>query len=268
MTDTKFTVFTKPWRSHSLEHLGELVARLGFWGVELPIRPGFQVEPEYVTAQLPNAVRILGKSGVTIHSVSPPMRATITPELVNACADSDVGIIRICVGVPKGTGYFQRIAEVQKEFHALLPVLEKSGVAIGVQNHNGHDLSHAMGLRELLNPFDPRQICAVWDPAHTALSGEIPEHAAEIIWPHLRMVNLKNAYWRRLNGPESPAAKYGVHWTSGRQGLAPWREIVEIVRARGYNAPVCLPAEYSDETDLERLISDDLEFAQSLFDVV
>ncbi|NDB73175.1 MAG: sugar phosphate isomerase/epimerase, partial [Proteobacteria bacterium] len=31
---------------------------------------------------------------------------------------------------------------------------------------------------------------------------------------------------------------------------------------------VCLPAEYSDETDLERLIGDDLEFAQSLFDVV
>lgn len=265
MTDTRFTVFTKPWRTRSLQDLGTLVARLGFWGVELPIRPGFQVEPDHVSAQLPDAVRILRQSGVTIHSVSPPMRATITPDMVHACAASGIRIIRICVGVPKGTGYFDRIAEVQKEFDAILPVLGETGVAIGVQNHHGHDLSHAMGLRELLKPFDPEQVCAVWDPAHTALSGEIPEHAAEILWPHLRMLNLKNAYWRRLNGPESPEAKYSVHWTGGRQGLAPWREVVAIVRSRGYTTPVCLPAEYTDETDLERLVRDDLEYARSLF---
>lgn len=265
MSVRRFTVFTKPWRTLPVAELGDLVAALGFDGVELPIRPGFQVEPESVARGLGDAVRVLATSGVVIDTVSPPYGEAITTRMIEACAEAGVSLMRVCVGIPRGQSYFARIADIQHDIDSILPVLRRTGVAIGVQNHYGHDFSHALALRELVKPFDPAQVGAVWDPAHSALSGEIPAHAVEIIWPHLRMVNLKNAYWKRSNGPEALVAQWTPYWTAGRHGLAPWPDIVERIVARGYTGSICLPAEYSDESDLQRLVTEDLAFARSLF---
>ena len=47
-----FTVFTKPWREPTIEALADHVKALGFDGVELPVRPGYQVPPEAVATLL------------------------------------------------------------------------------------------------------------------------------------------------------------------------------------------------------------------------
>ena len=256
-----YSVFTKPWRETPLDALGAMVAEWGFDGVELPVRPGYQVEPENVTRGLPAAAKTLAAQGVKIASVAGPTdEATIA-----ACAEAGVPIIRVCVGIPPGRSYLDHIAAVQAEYDRLLPLLEKHGVTIGVQNHNGRNVAHALGMRHLIEKYDPAQVGAVYDPAHCGLDGEIPELALDIVWSHLRMVNLKNAYWRRTNGPEAEVAQYRVWWTSGSQGLASWPKVVAELRERGYRGTVCLPAEYSDEEQTERLIVRDLAFAKSLF---
>lgn len=266
MSDIRFTVFTKPWRDLPLFELGETVSSLGFWGVELPVRPGFQVTPEAVGTSLSEAVRVLADVGVVIDTVAPPLSDALTDRMIEACAASGARLMRVCVGMPRGVGYLERISNLQLQFDQAVPRLAASGIALGVQNHSQHDISHALGLRELVRPFNPDHVCAVWDPAHTALNGEIPEHAVDIIWPHLRLLNLKNAIWKQVNGPEASVARFAPYWTSGRCGLAPWPDVVHLVKQRGYDAPVCLPAEYTDETELISLVREDLAFARSLFD--
>ncbi len=123
-----------------------------------------------------------------------------------------------------------------------------------------------MGIRHLIEKYDPRHIGAVLDFAHCALNGEIPELALDIVWSHLRMVNFKNAYWQRTNGPEAQAAAYKVYWTSGRQGLASWARVAQELKQRGYSGPICLTAEYSDDAAVDRLISEDITYARSLFE--
>jgi len=61
-TGITFVVFTKPWKI-PLPELAAFVKGLGFDGIELPVRPGFQVEPQDVARKLPEAVRILGDLG-------------------------------------------------------------------------------------------------------------------------------------------------------------------------------------------------------------
>ncbi len=56
----QFSVFTKPWHL-PLPELAALVKGWGFDGVELPVRPGYQVTPENVRRGLPEAVRILAR---------------------------------------------------------------------------------------------------------------------------------------------------------------------------------------------------------------
>ncbi len=66
-----FTVFTKPWRM-PLPRLGAFIKTLGFDGVELPVRPGYQVTPERVTTGLREAVHILADCDLALASISGP----------------------------------------------------------------------------------------------------------------------------------------------------------------------------------------------------
>lgn len=254
-----YSVFTKPWKM-PLPELGEHVARLGFEAIELPVRPGYQVEPENVTRGLPEAARILARSGVRVASVAGPTdEATVL-----ACAEAGVPIIRTMARIGPA-GYLASVAALQAEYKALVPALERTGVVIGVQNHCDRFVANAVGLRDLLAPFSPRHVAAVWDAAHEALNGMEPEMALEVIWPSLCMVNLKNAFWQRTSGPEAETATWRHYWTSGRQGLASWPRVVAELKRRGYGGTVCLPAEYTDEEAVDRLIVEDLAFVRTLF---
>ncbi len=255
-----FTVFTKPWRT-PLPELGHCIHGLGFAGVELPVRPGYQVEPDGVERGLPAAARTLAEFGLRIDSVAGPTDL----RTIAACAEAGVRLIRVCIGIPPNRGYLDHQRQIQRQFARLVPALDRYGVAIGVQNHAGRDVANAMGLRHLVGPFDPTHVCAVWDPAHCALAGEVPELAADILWSHLRLVNLKNGIWDRRSPPQARYAQYRPVWVGGREGLCPWPAVVEQLRRRHYAGTVCLTAEYSDPSSLERRVAADLDFARSLF---
>ena len=89
-----------------------------------------------------------------------------------------------------------------------------------------------------------------------------------IVWEHLGMVNLKNAFWRRVSGPEAEDVAWRPYWTSGRQGLASWPRVAAELNRRGYRGTVCLTAEYSDEAAVERLVAADLAYARELFGAI
>lgn len=261
MTEIQYSLFTKPWPHLALSALGELVRKLDFDGVEFPVRPGYQVEPENILRDLPRAARQLADQGVQIFSVAGPTdERTIT-----ACGEAGVPIIRTMARIAPGESYTQAEERYRREYDALLPLLEKHRVTIGVQNHCGRFVTNAVGLRALLDGYDPRYVAAVWDAAHEALSGSAPDLALDAIWPHLCMVNLKNAFWQRANGPEASYAEWRHYWTSGRHGLSVWPHVVSELEAREYNGIVCLTAEYSDHDAVERLIVEDIAFARSLF---
>ena len=63
---TEICVFTKPLQSLSFDDLAEQVAKLGFDGLEAPIRLGGHMEPEVVPDKLPIMVEALRKRGLKI----------------------------------------------------------------------------------------------------------------------------------------------------------------------------------------------------------
>ena len=258
----RYSVFTKPWKTMPIPELGAFVRGLGFDGIELPVRPGFQVEPENVARDLPVAARELEACGIQIYSVAGPTdNATIA-----ACAEAGVPTIRICPTVTIEEGYLAAEERLQREYDVLVPLLDRYGVQLGIQNHCGQSVPHAMGLRHLIEKYDPRHVGAVWDAAHNALQGEELEFAINIIWSHLCMVNLKNAFWKRTSGPEAEVAQWQWYWTSGRQGLASWPRVAAELKRRNYEGVLCLTAEYSDHDAVNRLITEDMAFAKSLFE--
>lgn len=253
------SVFTKPWTDPLPELAGKL-AGLGLEGVELAVRPGYQVLPERVGTDLPAAVRLLAEHGLKTPSIAGEMdEATIA-----ACGEAGVGIIRVCLPIDLSVGYRASVEAYRRRFDALLPALEQAGVAIGVQNHNGQMVGSALGLAHLLEGYDPKLVCGVLDMAHCAVDGEPVEMAVDIARPHMNgLVNFKSACHLRANGPEEEA-EYVVHWTTHDHGGYSWRALASQLHRAGFEGTFCMPAEYSAQAGKhgQRMGDDVIPFLQ------
>lgn len=268
MSGNRITVFGKPWNV-PLAEMAAAVKKLGFDGVELPVRPGFAVEPENVEKGLPEAVRILGDHGLVIGSIAGPT----DERTIAACAEAGVPIIRILVKVPEEASYMAVMDDAVRDFEKLLPSLENSGVTIGIQNHCYREISSVMGIRYLVETFPASAVAAVLDVGHCGLAGEFADLAVDILWDHLCLVNLKNAVWRRTNDEAASPPEFGCFWTLGKDGMGSWTTFIAELTKRNYAGDYCLTAEYSavvgedmtSESDtLMSMLSEDLAYARSL----
>ena len=75
-----------PGKTLSLPDLAEHIKSLGFDLIELPVRPGFQVEPDNIERDLPAAVRLLGEHGVRVLNVTTDVPLD-DERLYSACAE-------------------------------------------------------------------------------------------------------------------------------------------------------------------------------------
>ena len=128
-------------------------------------------------------------------------------------------------------------------------------MTVGVQNHAGHFTGTA-GTMGLVGGFDPARVCIVLDMAHCALAGEPVDMAFDIAKSHVtRLVNFKNGFWERRNGPEEQAL-HKVRWTTHRHGAYDWADFAEALRGAGYAGTFCLPAEYSEPSGAGQRMGD------------
>lgn len=261
--NTPLAVFVKPWKTLALPDLGAKLQRLGVTWIELPVRSGFACQPETIEKDLPHAVRVLGDFGVRILNVTADLPLD-DERLYAACAGAGIDLNRVMFRC-RERNYWEAESEARRSLDEALPLCERYGVRIGVQNHAGAFVAvHELGLYHLLRDYDRRWVGAIWDAAHNALAGMEPEMALDVVEAMLFVVNLKNGYWRRVNGPEAETAEWKVEWMGGRQGQAHWPRVVAKLKAMGYTGPLCLTAEYSDASSVDRLIAEDLAFARSL----
>lgn len=256
-------IFSKPWKSLPLPELAAHIKSLGFDLIELPVRPGFQVEPENIERDLPAAVKLLDEHGIRVLNVTAALPFD-DERLYSACAEADVKMNRVMFW-QRDLNYWAAEAEARRQLDAALPLCEQYEFQLGIQNHSGRFVPvNEMGAYHLLKDYDPRYVAAVWDPAHNALEGMDSDAALDILAPYLCVVNLKNAYWRRATGPEAEIAEWKIYWTSGAQGRASWAQVISKLKAIGYEGPICFSAEYSDEARVDELIMQDLAYARGL----
>jgi sugar phosphate isomerase/epimerase len=263
----KFVVFTKPWKDDSLEALADRIAGLGFQGIELPVRDGFQVGPDSFDTALPRAVGALGGKNVEIVSVA----GNIDGNLIRAMGQNGIKILRVMLSADPKKNYLEQEEAYYRQVSGLLPVLEESGVTLGVQNHFGNYLGcSAAGLMRFVSRFPKEAVGAVLDLAHCAICGEITEFALDIAASHLIMVNIKSGYLWRTNYATAAEAEWKTVWTGGRHGALSWSRAAEELKKRNYCGPICLTAEYSgagkplEGEDTYALVKEDFAYWKSL----
>lgn len=258
------SVFTKPWPRLSLDELGSLVSGLGFQGIEFPVRPGFQVEPQDAEKGLPQAAEKLAAYDVKITSVA----GELSEPFFAGCQAAQVPLIRIMANFKGANNYLEAETEMRRVLDGIQPLCAKYGVQVGVQHHYGSGVSASMELRRLLEGFDRKYIGAIWDAAHAGLAGEDAAKGLGIVWDYLCLVNLKAAYYKRVNGPEAEDAKFKPYFTTARMGNINWEQAISFCHENGYAGIYCFPAEYTDEKGVLEYITKDIAYARSLFEKI
>ena len=256
----KFSIFTKPWKHIPFESLCQKISAWGFDGVEFPLRDGYQAQPRTAERDLPALAKTAAHYGLSIMSVA----SSTDENIFAACEAAQVPLIRIMAGVDPAKGYMESERDLIRYLDGLTPLCEKYNVRVGVQNHCGHMVFSTMELRRLLEGFDPAHICAVWDAAHSGLAGEQADRALDIIWDKLWLVNLKNAFWKRASGPESPKTLWEPYFTLGRFGMASYEDILRCLTRRGYTSDICFPAEFTDSSLTDDLVPLEMAYVKEI----
>ena len=263
MSKNKFTIFTKPWKTCSLEELGVLVKDMGFDGVEYTLRDGYQVQPSEGAKGIKRLVDTLGTFGLSVESVAGEIGAE---ELFAGCGENGVKIIRICQGFDRKLGFWENIGQIRRTYDAAVPYCEKYGVTVGIQMHcsahYGAFISSSAETYILLKDYDPKHFAAVWDSGHNGLAGTEPSFSIDTVWDMLCMVNFKAAYWKLRGGSKT---EWDAYWTTGRNACGSWAEAAAHLKKREYSGVVCMPAEYSDEQNVESYAREDLAYLKGLF---
>lgn len=247
------TVFTKPWKTLDSEKLAGLIAQLGFDGIELPIREGFQVEPDNVERELVRVADAFRAVGLKIYSVA----GDLDEKTVRACGVAGVPILRTMLKLESGFSYFENVERFRATCVSLAGALEESKVRIGLQNHCDAFVSSSIGIMHAMEPLDPSHVSAVLDLGHTGLEGEREEIAIDIAWNRLAMINLKNAIRYPEGKDFDGAIQWNRTWVPGKEGFTSWKTAIDELKSREFVEPICLTAEYKD-SDGKALEGDDV----------
>ena len=235
-----YCVFTKPLQMLSYDDLADLIAELGFDGIEGTIRPGGQITPEQVPDELPKMMAALKKRGLEM---------TIMASGINN-ADDKLNIQQLQVAAQLGIkryrmGYhkYDLKKPVLNQMNELRPVLKnlvalnkELGLQAIYQNHSGSNYVGAplWDLHEVFKAHDPAHLAVGFDMSHATAEGTRawPLHA-NLLRPRIGALYVKDFRWTENKRDNCPLAV----------GIVDRKYPAQLI-ASGYKGPINLHVEY------------------------
>ena len=214
------TVFSKAFQELNFEDTADLVAEVGWDGIECPVRKGGQVLPERVEDDLPRFVEALKKRGKRIVFITTDVRDATDPATVKVLRTA----ARLGIGHYRLAGWTYRPGKpVPAQLAELRPVLkdiavlnQELGLCAGFQNHSGNPNVGAAvwDIYDLIKDIDPRRLGMHFDIGHATVEGGLiwPTHF-QLVAERVTMVYLKDFTWKKA------AKGWTVAWCPLGQGM-------------------------------------------------
>jgi sugar phosphate isomerase/epimerase len=237
--------FSKPFTHLSFDETADLVAEVGWDGIECPIRAGnsTHIKPERAAEDLPTMVEALRKRGkeVSIVTTSIVKPDAAGERLLRTIAA--LGIRRVRLGFlkyPPDVHPAKRVAEFRGMLRDLAALTGELGIQAGYQNHSGPDFVGAplWDLWEAMKDLDPRHVGVCFDIGHATIEGGLSWPVqARLLADRFVAVFCKDFYWERK--PPGQVLRW-CPWGEGSVG----RSFFSWLRTTGFRGPLCQHHEY------------------------
>ncbi len=239
-------LFTKPLHNRPFKDLPVVLKELDVNAVDLTCRKGGHVAPERAAEDLPTAVELLKKAGISV-----PM---VTTEITDAGKDHAETIVRTVASLGIGfikLGYYsygdlhnlhQQLAEVKARLRDLAALCGYYKVRAGFHNHSGMTVGAPMwDLWQLLRDLPADQIGSYFDLRHATVEGSEGgwRIGLALLAPRIIMVSVKDCIWQK-----EPKG-WRVKDVPLGQGAVRVEEGFRQLKDAGFAGPVSLHVEYA-----------------------
>jgi sugar phosphate isomerase/epimerase len=240
----KIIAFSKPFAHLNADETADLVAEVGWDGIECPVRTkAGQIAPERVEEDLPKMVEALKKRGkeVTIVTTEITKLDPLAEKVLRTTAK--LGIKKYRLGFARYTAdksvpdTVREVAAASKELAAFNKELGLQG---GWQNHSGADMVGAplWDLWTILKDLDPHDLGVCFDISHATIEGGLDwPTQVRLMQPHFIAVFLKDFRWEK--GPKG----WDPVWCNFGEGMV-HREFLTRLQASDFAGPLCQHHEY------------------------
>jgi len=200
----QYIAFSKPFQTLSPDDTADVVAEVGFDGIECPVRPKGQIEPERAAEELPRLAAALKQRGKEITMITTAIKSVSEPHtetVLRAAAKS--GIKRYRLGFWKYDAKRPipaQLAEIGAQLRDLAALNQELGLQAGFQNHSGRDYVGApiWDVWTMIKDFDPRHLGVCFDIGHATLEGGMSwPIESRLMQPHFSVVYVKDFRWEK-----------------------------------------------------------------------
>jgi sugar phosphate isomerase/epimerase len=271
----RFVMFSKMLKRTgglSVDEAGDRIAKLGFDGVDLTVRPGGHVAPEDASQQLSGAIETFRSKGLSV----PMITTGITDadeeyaEDIFAVADAeDVEYLKLGYWYYDGFGSIHEGCDSMREdLEGIRELSTEYDVTPAVHTHSGDFLSaNPAMLWSVLRDGKPEDLGIYVDPGHLVAEGSLSgwEMNLDLVRDYVAMVSIKDFGWSREQ--KNGEVEWMEDWVPLGEGLVPWDRVFDRLDAIGFDGPVSVHSEYGN-LDLEGLIDQTREDVEYLDGIV
>ena len=216
----KIAGFTKPFQYLNYDDTADLVAEVGWDGVELALRKGGHVLPERVDDDLPRLVEALKKRNLEVLTIATDIHnATdpLTEKVLRASARSGVKLYRVAhLQYDLSKPIPPQVANVRSGLRELLDLNKELGLTAAYENHSGKSSVGAplWDLYEMLQGLGPEHYGVCFDIAHATVEGGL-DWAVQfrLLEDYLRAIYVKDFLWTKK------AAGWDADWRPLGEGM-------------------------------------------------
>jgi sugar phosphate isomerase/epimerase len=236
--------FTKPFQKLSAALTAELVAAVGWDGVEIPVRAKGQIEPERAPDELPLFAQALRQQKRDIYLVATDITSMKTANAETVLRTMvKLGIKRFRLGhimYRPDQSPADRLKEIAPELKDLAAACKDLGLQAAFQNHSGAGYVGApvWDVYSIIQSLDPKHIGFCFDIGHATVEGGLSwPTEARLAEPFYIAVVVKDFVWKKEGG------SWKDSWCPLGQGMVN-RTFFDRLKKSNYRGPISQHHEY------------------------
>lgn len=239
----KIIGFSKPFQTASPTETADIVAEIGWDGIECPVRPKGQVEPERVEEDLPKLVEALQRVGreVTLLSTGIKEVNPLTEKVLRTASKLGIKRYRFAFWTYKTNQPIPpQVAEIRAAMRDLAALNKELGLCGAHQNHSGPAYFGApiWDIYDVIKDFDPQHLGTCFDIGHATIEGGLSwPIQARLMRPYYAAVFLKDAFWQKGEKGWRP------EWCPLGEGIVD-PKFFQTLKQSGYDGPISQHHEY------------------------
>jgi len=265
----KYCVFTLIMQAFDAENVVRVLKDADYDGVEWRVSDdGRHISVEELQSKGPHLRELCEDAGLEIPLLSTSLDLDEIERIKLAVEGAvTMGSPQIRLLVPaltEGLDYDDLLERTRDRLMDVAEVAGAAGLRILLETHPGNIIPSASAAWRLVGEFDPVRIGIIYDPGNIIYEGlESWRLGVNVLGEYLAHVHVKNTQWVRVQHKDTGDAHWTHEWTTLRDGIVDWFEVMRALKEYGYDGYLSLE-DFSSEKSTTAKLADGIRYLKEI----